>query len=258
MVRGESFYASYYRDELLTRLLHDALVQALREFVANGPGVDAEQAARLNAFGLDVDSADLVVRNEAGGGVGGNLVQVGVVTGDVRIGGEDEEPDTPVFVRVEVKATCHLHSEDSHAAFVASGSGVITLLVEARGARAVTLRSLRAVVLSRRPPQPATFVTTAVGIMTPRRFEVDLDTDLPHLVPATGQSRLRRLLRRPGGAGFPYTVSPLDPEMFVIEPRTARYQVEWRLELDWTYRGRDGTTLIDDGGEPFRVTASLR
>ncbi|GAA0251910.1 hypothetical protein GCM10010492_60450 [Saccharothrix mutabilis subsp. mutabilis] len=260
MVRGESFYASYYRNGLLTQLLHDALVQAMQEFLARGPGVDAAQAARLNALGVDVDSPELVVRNEVGGGFSGNLVQAAVVHGDVRINAGDEEPDTPIFVRVEAEATLYRHCEDPPDVFMASGSGVINVLVEAKGARAVTLRSLRAVVLSRRPPQPTPVVTTVLGIMTPRHFEVNLDADVPRLVPVnrTGRSGLGRLIRRWGGSGFPYTVSPLDPEMFVVEPRTAKYQVEWCLELDWTYRGRDGTTLIDDSGTPFKVMAPYR
>jgi len=255
VVRAEPFYASYYRDEQLTRMLHDALVRALREFLANGPEVDAAQAARLNALGVDVDGAGPAVRNEVGGAVGGNLVQVGVLHGDVRIGEADEGAGAPVFVRVEVRASCHLFPEGSPHSFTAGGSGSVDVLVEARGARAVTLRSLRPVVLSRRPSQPTSLVVSTVGIMTPRRFEVDLDAETPRLVPAgsAGRSRLGRLLRRSGGAGFPYVVSPLDPEMFTITPRTVGHQVEWRLELDWTYRGRDGTTPIDDGGEPFRV-----
>jgi hypothetical protein len=66
-------------------------------------------------------------------------------------------------------------------------------------------------------------------------------------------SNLAKALVWNRGPDFPFTVGPIDPELFVIEPRTSRHEIEWVLELDWTHQRLTGTMTIDNQGEPFRL-----
>jgi len=34
--------------------------------------------------------------------------------------------------------------------------------------------------------------------------------------------------------------------------------IEWQLELDWIYRGRQGTVVIDDDGHSFLIGPAHR
>jgi hypothetical protein len=55
---------------------------------------------------------------------------------------------------------------------------------------------------------------------------------------------------------FPYKVSQTDPEVFYIAVNTKKCDCTWIAELFWTTRGKNGSTIIDDNGRPFRVTSS--
>jgi hypothetical protein len=81
-------------------------------------------------------------------------------------------------------------------------------------------------------------------VLPARTFVIDFDQDNP------------RIVRDTGTPAFPYTVSQTDPERFVIKAATRRYYVEWRLALDWTCLGQQGTEIIDAHGHPFRVSAA--
>ncbi|WP_189878856.1 hypothetical protein [Streptomyces bluensis] len=68
----------------------------------------------------------------------------------------------------------------------------------------------------------------------------DLDADDPVLVP-----------RGFTAPNFPFTVTSSDPELFEVFPSSS-FEVEWRLELEWTSAGRSGTLVIEGDGRPFR------
>jgi hypothetical protein len=55
---------------------------------------------------------------------------------------------------------------------------------------------------------------------------------------------------------FPYVVSSTDPESFQVDASTARFQVDWWIEVEWSMQGRTGVLRVDDHGAPFRVSAS--
>jgi len=61
---------------------------------------------------------------------------------------------------------------------------------------------------------------------------------------------------------FPFVVSSTDIQQFQIEahgpygpdPNPCDCDIKWRLALDWSYRGKLGTTIIDDHGQPFQTS----
>lgn len=64
---------------------------------------------------------------------------------------------------------------------------------------------------------------------------------------------------------FGYKVSATDPEIFAIAAHTPYGEssecsclITWKLALDWTYKGKQGTLIIDDQGGPFRTGVSDR
>ena len=59
-----------------------------------------------------------------------------------------------------------------------------------------------------------------------------------------------------GGApavDFPYRVSDTELEVFHIVAYTSGCDCLWRANLQWSYRGKSGITVIDDDGKPFRT-----
>ena len=55
---------------------------------------------------------------------------------------------------------------------------------------------------------------------------------------------------------FPYTVSLIDTETFVISAATEKFDTEWVLDLSWASSGKTGTLQIDDHGKPFRTSST--
>lgn len=118
----------------------------------------------------------------------------------------------------------------------------VKILAEATVDRAVVLRDLRVLVDARRRP-PDGMEAVPAAALPARRFLIDLDQDHPRPVPEAGTP------------AFPYTVSPADPEQFVVTASTRRHDVQWRLAFDWICLGQRGTKVIDYHGRPFRVVA---
>ncbi|MEV4742233.1 hypothetical protein [Streptomyces sp. NPDC049555] len=54
-------------------------------------------------------------------------------------------------------------------------------------------------------------------------------------------------------ANFPYKVSAAGPQVLDVDASTLRHDVSWYLELTWSSGGRQGTTRIDDQGQPVRT-----
>ena len=88
-----------------------------------------------------------------------------------------------------------------------------------------------------------------------RLVEVDLDRKPPRVgrthFPETPSDRKDLTPVR-----FPYKVSDVDPEQFVIYASTKTCDCTWTAELHWVDRGRPGITPIDDDGKPFRTIAT--
>lgn len=129
-----------------------------------------------------------------------------------------------------------------------SGAHRVQIVVESRSEHTVTIRAVRPVVVGRRPPRKGEPGVTA-GILPEGQFEVLLDADPPRLqatVSASGNTV----------ASLPIVLHPgAEGPVVVLTPRTDDYEVDWRLELDWSADDKEGTTTVGLGSKPFRATA---
>jgi hypothetical protein len=50
-------------------------------------------------------------------------------------------------------------------------------------------------------------------------------------------------------------VSLSDPEVFVLFANTQRCDCRWTARLRWRSGGKEGTTTIREGGQPFRTAS---
>lgn len=174
-----------------------------------------------------------------------NLVQAQTIYGDVHFNersapaADDENPFVVSTMSYSPGVTLLVDADPPTSKILLSGPGRVSVTVEGLRGQAVILRGLRPVVLTRRSPRPAVYSENFGAGLTPREFDVDLDQRGPELT-----ARL---------VPFPFTVSAGDPEEFLLRPRVSEYEVSWQLELDWTYMGHHGRTIINDKGEPFKL-----
>jgi hypothetical protein len=131
---------------------------------------------------------------------------------------------------------------------VASGEQRVRLTVQGTDENTVVLEDLHVNVVGKEEPLPWNDYVMGVdacgGPVETRHFGVDLDAGQPEVTPEGGQR------------DFPYQVSETDPEVYYITAGTRAHDVSWYLELEWSSGGERGTVLIDDEGEPFRMSAN--
>ena len=237
--RGEPGYVANVDDGLLAAActLRDALEDIHGErIIFFGEEVAARQPA----------PHDLAILNSVAGGTQGTLIQAGQVAGGIHVTSAAAAPDprveNPLIVTVEVVPGV-VHADlvvDDYPPIAVTPSGSIYVLtVEARASRAVIIQRARAVVLSRREPRRACLMPHITGGLTPRRFDLDLDAEVPRLDAQ--------------GVDFPFTVSEGDPEQFWIQVECEATEVGWRIEFDWIVTGIQGTTAIGNGTGAFSV-----
>ncbi|MCX4462231.1 hypothetical protein OOK58_58090 [Streptomyces sp. NBC_01728] len=128
----------------------------------------------------------------------------------------------------------------------------MSLIVEATVDRAVILTKLEVRVESRAappfiddislPPPAAPMARREL-----RTFQVNLSDPTPVLRPNDGVS------------DFPYTVSHLDPERFLLQVNAGGPgDVVWSVNVHWLCNGRTGVVIADNEGQPFRLVTSER
>ncbi|MGW4725619.1 helix-turn-helix domain-containing protein [Streptomyces sp. NPDC004291] len=88
--------------------------------------------------------------------------------------------------------------------------------------------------------------------VTPQTFAVDLDRSQPVLRPVAGQNGDVVV----PAEDFPYKVASDDPQVLRLDVTTKAHDVSWYLEVDWSSGDRRGTIRVDDGGRPFRTSAT--
>jgi len=137
---------------------------------------------------------------------------------------------------------------------VASSTDVLSMTLQGKATAAVVLERLVVHVVARRPPitaGAAYFVDTGCGGgVSPRLFEVDLDTDPSVAVPREGVDDAQNPIP---AMSFPFKISSTDPEVFQVYAYAMRCDCSWYLDLAWTYDGRTSMIKIDDNGQPFRT-----
>ncbi|WP_030960566.1 hypothetical protein [Streptomyces sp. NRRL S-378] len=124
----------------------------------------------------------------------------------------------------------------------------VDLVVEATVDRAVILSQLEVRVESRgAPPRIFDHGYLAGGAMEIRSFHVDLADPTPEVRPADGSS------------DFPFTVSHLDPERFIIEVTSSTPgDFTWRFDVHWLCKGQSGVVTANQQGPPFRLIVDPR
>ncbi|MEU3556252.1 helix-turn-helix domain-containing protein [Streptomyces fragilis] len=138
---------------------------------------------------------------------------------------------------------------------VHGGRTLVGISVQGRTDTAVVLEALRVRVVGRAEPVEGAVYSTGQGCgsdMTPRSFAVDLDKDRPLARPVPGSDRGTDT----PAVRMPYKVSATDPEVLLVDARTADCDCRWYLELDWSSQGRTGTERVDDHGVPFRTSGT--
>ncbi|AJC61713.1 hypothetical protein [Streptomyces sp. 769] len=191
------------------------------------------------------------IENQVNGGQQGAVVQAGAISGGVHLhlpGDGLADTESPLIVTVDRSDRYDPYDEqtvlvdmDPPEVMVREGSFRVTVESSLTG-RAVMLRGMRPVVLSRRPARRACHgLITAPTFrrVAPRHFSTDLDEATPQL--------------RAEDADFPFSVSATDVEEFIITPAAGGDEILWHLEIDWLCAGRHGTTIVDDHGQPFAL-----
>ncbi|WP_334664476.1 helix-turn-helix transcriptional regulator [Streptomyces cyaneofuscatus] len=138
---------------------------------------------------------------------------------------------------------------------VHAGETGVRITLQGTGERAVVLEALRIRVVARRGPAEGRvhrMSSGCGGALTPRMFDVDLDTERPVARSVPGNDTGEPI----APVSFPYRVSAADPEVFLVTGRVARCDCDWVAELRWSGGGRSGTVRIDDGGRPFRTSGA--
>ncbi|WP_405823103.1 helix-turn-helix transcriptional regulator [Streptomyces sp. NBC_00838] len=90
------------------------------------------------------------------------------------------------------------------------------------------------------------------GSITPAVFTVDLDKSRPVVHPVDGGSEQGPL----PAPKLPYQVTSSEPLVLRIEASTTGCDCDWFVELRWSAGDRTGIARIDEGGKPFRTSAS--
>ncbi|WP_253209640.1 transcriptional regulator [Streptomyces niphimycinicus] len=137
---------------------------------------------------------------------------------------------------------------------VHGGTTNVEVTVQGRASSAVVLQALHVRVVGRRTPLAwSSFAMDngCGGSLTPRAFSVNLDAARPLARPTEGNDAGKPI----PAVRFPYRVSASDPEVLLVNARTAGCDCSWYLELDWASGGRSGTLRIDDQGSPFRTSS---
>ncbi|QPI62351.1 hypothetical protein I1A49_35315 [Streptomyces malaysiensis subsp. malaysiensis] len=137
---------------------------------------------------------------------------------------------------------------------VHGGTTNVEVTVQGRASSAVVLQALHVRVVGRRTPLAwSSFAMDngCGGSLTPRAFSVNLDASRPLARPTDGNDAGKPI----PAVSFPYRVSASDPEVLLVNARTAGCDCSWYLELDWTSGGSSGTLRIDDHGSPFRTSS---
>jgi hypothetical protein len=136
---------------------------------------------------------------------------------------------------------------------------LVLVTAQAAGADSVTITDID-ISVERAAPLTGTLLDKPCG--GPETFRlVDVDLDAPRPVvrdrdidPALADE-LAREGRQIGPVRFPYEVTRQDGETFAIRAHTKTCFCSWTAALRWSSAGRTGTVIINDQGQPFRITA---
>jgi plasmid maintenance system antidote protein VapI len=138
---------------------------------------------------------------------------------------------------------------------VDGGHMLLQLTATGKTADSVVLNAVHVRVVERSAPLDWNAYSMGDGCgggVTPQTFDIDLDAAHPLVKPVAGQDGDTVVPAK----DFPYKVASNDPQVLNLDLHTEGHDVGWYLELDWSSGDRRGTVRIDDGGKPFRTSAT--
>lgn len=168
--------------------------------------------------------------------------------------------DTPSGTSITLAALTSLLTAHGGQANETAGTYV---LQGAAAGTTVVITAVHTVVVARTPARAnrqvdlhVGFVNTACGGGGPTTaaVSVDLDSDSPRPVITGGD----------GGNGAPHTVNSIEvavgndsPLILDIDARTTKYDITWKLRVDYTINGHPGTAWLQDQDQPFHTVATV-
>jgi hypothetical protein len=130
----------------------------------------------------------------------------------------------------------------------------ISLTLQGKFGSSVILRDLEVRMVAKRKPLTPSYVyflgEGCGGGLSPRYFDVDLDVSRPTLKPFPGSDEAGNEIP---AVDFPLKIANNDPEVLIISAETEACDCTWIYVLHWLHEGLEGSTVIDDNGQPFRV-----
>jgi hypothetical protein len=138
----------------------------------------------------------------------------------------------------------------------------LEVTVQGQSSRPVVLTDLQFIVVHRNyGPIPGALVGNACGGPIIGRFiEVDLSKQPVRII-----ASYKDQMPSPNEPAwdlkpviFPYTVSATDAEEFMIIADANQCDCEWYAELSWSANGKNGESIINDQGRPFRTAPYTR
>lgn len=143
----------------------------------------------------------------------------------------------------------------------ASGNYIDVTLQGLKG-HTVVVRDITVDVVSRQATPPNTTYSKVAyvggcGGLIPYRFELNLDKH-PVTITAradeTAGDLPENMRNRP--VDLPHAVSGSEPEVWHLAAMTRDCICEWTATLNWVSDGKEGHTVINDNGRPFRVASA--
>ncbi|WP_146179869.1 hypothetical protein [Micromonospora sp. RP3T] len=134
----------------------------------------------------------------------------------------------------------------------------VVLTVQGTTQARVVIDRIRVVVLEpRRSPVRGTEIDILCGEPFEYRYlEANLDRNPPTVTSKTTGSISGEPDARLDPAKFPYQVAIDEAESFVVSGVVSKFDVDWRIEVDWSSQGKVGTVVVDDKGAPFHSTST--
>ncbi|MFF6836851.1 helix-turn-helix domain-containing protein [Streptomyces sp. NPDC012438] len=136
------------------------------------------------------------------------------------------------------------------------GGGMrLELTATGRTADSVVINRINVRVVGRSAALPWSAFSMGEGCgsgVVPQTFAVDLDRAQPGVRPVAGRNGDTVVPAK----DFPYKVASDDPQVLRFDVTTTAHDVSWYLEVEWSSGDRRGTVRVDDGGRPFRTSAT--
>jgi hypothetical protein len=129
---------------------------------------------------------------------------------------------------------------------------VVNLELRATTDEPVTVTGIKVTVLERGAPVEGWFVAavTGCGAEPIRLALVDLDAPIPKVEYYESDAS-------PTAERLAFSVTRTDVELIQLKAKTRDSLVDWQAEISFSGAEGDGSVIVDDHGQPFRVSTEI-